>query len=384
MKRFTLQIILFIILWLAWKPVAAQTSVQLTDISVTHTYGSDINFSARAQQPDDIKDIFLFLKVEGENEPRGSLILTDTSGFLNFSYNVQQTPIRPFAKISYWYSFSLKSGGTFNSQEYYFQYTDNRHPWQTLKSDSVQVNWYSGDMEFGKKAFDILHQSILRISNLISISMDDPIVLYLYETNGDLQESLGLGGLTTSGPEMQVLMVFIDPTAEFTPVMEKTLPYDLAHLLLYRETGSTYRLLPAWFREGLATQAEIAPDPNFDFALANAVEKQTLIEMSDLCTNFPQDDVSNFLAYAQSNSFTTYLINKHGSDGLEKLILSYTNGMDCEQGVKSALGKTLSQLQNDWLQATFNKNAIWQAITSFLPYLFLLFMILLIPLLNKK
>lgn len=384
MKRSSLHFLILIILLLAGKPVAAQSSIQLTDVRVTHTYGKEIVFDARVQQLEDIKDIFLFISVEGDNEPRGSLIMADPNGTLNLIYDARQNPIHPFANISYWYTFTLKGGGTYNSQKYYFQYTDNRYPWQTLKSDSVQVNWYSGNMDYGRKAFDILHKSILRISNLIPLSMDDPIDLYLYETNEDLQESLGLGGLIKNRPDLQVLLVSIDPTSDYTARMEKILPNELAHLLLYQKTGITYLFLPAWLREGLATQVEISPDLNLDFVLANAVEQQILIKMSDLCTGFPQDEVSNVLAIAQSYSFTTYLGNKYGSDGINKLIQSYANGLDCDQGAESALGKSLSELEYDWLQATFNKKAIWEAITIFLPYLFLLIIILLIPVFIKK
>jgi len=383
MKRFSIHLLISIILLLAWKPVVAQTFDQITDVQINHTYGSEISFSARVVQPDNIKDIFIFFKVEGEKEPNGSLIVADSSGLINFTYGVVQNPIRPFANITYWYTLNMQNGETIKSQDYNFQYTDNLFQWQTLKSDSVVVNWYSEDVEIGKDAFDILHQSILRISNLISISLDDPIQLYLYASQADLQNSLSLGGQSTAGPELQVLMVSIMPEADQKALLEQQIPYELAHLLLYRKTGITNSLLPFWLKEGIATQVENSPNPDFDFALANAVEKQTLISMGDLCTSFPQEPASKTLAFAQAKSFTTYLFNKYDQAGIEKLIQAYSAGSDCEQGSETALGKTLSQLEFDWLQATFNKNALWQTIINFLPYLFILFLILLIPLLNK-
>lgn len=383
MKRSSIHWLFSIILLLSWKPVLALTPDLLADVQNTHTYGREITFSARVQQPEGIKDIFLFLNVEGENDPRGNLVVADSSGLLNFTYDVQRNPIHPFADISYWYTLNLQSGEVINSQEYYFQYTDNRFPWQTLKSGSVEVNWYSGEMEFGKNAFDILQQSILRISNLISISPNDPIHLYLYETQTDLNESLALGGQASIVPQLQVLLVAITPSSDQKAQMQQQIPHELTRLLLFQKTGITYALLPVWLREGISTQVEISPNPAFDFALANAVEKQTLISLSDICISFPQDTGSNLLASAQADSFTTYLFNKYGQSGMEKLIQAFTNGFDCEHGANTALGKNLTQLEYDWLQATFNKNALWQTITDFLPYLFILFLLLLIPLLNK-
>ncbi len=384
MNRVSIYLLISILLLLAWKPVEAQTSDQLADVEIAHTYGIELTFSARVMQPANIKDIFLFFEVEGEKLPRGSLIVVDSNGLLNFTYDVKQTPIRPFANITYWYSFNMESGETFKSKDYYFQYTDNRFSWKTLKSDSVVVNWYSGDMDFGQDGFDILHQSILRISNLISISLGDPIQLYLYATQDDLQSGLALGGQATIDPEMQVLMIWIAPGADQKVLMGEQIPYELTHLLLYRKTGLTNDLLPVWLKEGIATQVENSPNPNFDYALANAMEKQNLIPLRDLCASFPQDPESIILASAQANSFTSYLYSKYNPAGIERLIQAYTApNSDCEQGAKSALGKTLTQLEFDWLQETFNKNALWQTIINFLPYLFILLLVLLIPLLNK-
>jgi hypothetical protein len=213
--------------------------------------------------------------------------------------------------------------------------------------------------------------------------MDDPVQLYLYASQVDLQESLTLGGQASFGPKLQVLLVSIIPGADQIAQMEQQIPHELTHLILYRKTGNSNSLLPAWLQEGLATQVEISPNPNFDFALANAVEKQNLISIAELCTNFPQDPALEFLAYAQASSFTTFLYNKYGQAWMEELIQAYTSGFDCEQGVKTVLGKSIAQLEDDWLEETFTVNALWQTTKNFMPYLFILLLILLIPLLNK-
>jgi hypothetical protein len=212
--------------------------------------------------------------------------------------------------------------------------------------------------------------------------LEEPIKLYLYATETNLQESLTLGGQTTGTPQSQVLLVSISPGIDQKALMEQQLPFELTHLLLYRKTGNTNSLLPTWLQEGLATQVDIPTNPEFDFALANAMEKQSLISLGSLCTSFPQDPASNTLAYAQANSFISFLLKKYGQAGMEKLIQAYTSGFDCEQGVTAALGKTLNQLENDWLQATFNNNTFQQNMANFLIFLFLLLLILLIPLLN--
>ncbi|MFH2038149.1 MAG: peptidase MA family metallohydrolase [Chloroflexota bacterium] len=374
-------IIILMILFLSSNSVAAQTLEKITNVQVSHTYGREILFSALFLEPESIKEIFIFFRVDDEKDPRGILVFMDSKGQINYSYDIQQNPIHPFADISYWYTLNLNNGETYNSQEYYFQYTDNRFPWQTLKNDLVEVNWYSGNMEYGKDAFEIMDRNILRISSLLSISVEEPIQLYLYATETNLQESRALGGQAKSTPQSQVLMVSIAPGIDQKADMEKQLLYELTHLLLYRKTGNASSLLPTWLREGLATQVDISTNPEYDFALANAMGKQLMISLGTLCSSFPQDPALNTLAYAQANSFISFLLKNYGQSGMEKLIQAYTGGFDCEQGVKTAFGKTLNQLENDWLQATFN-NTLQQNISNILIFLFLLLLILLIPLLN--
>jgi len=375
-------IVILMILFLSSNSVAAQTLEKITNVQVSHTYGREILFSALFLEPESIKEIFIFFRVDDEKDPRGILVFMDSKGQINYSYDIQQNPIHPFADISYWYVLNLTNGETYNSQEYYFQYTDNRFTWQMLKNDLVEVNWYSGNMEYGKDAFEIMDRNILRISSFLSITVEEPIQLYLYATETNLQESLTLGGQATSTPQSQILMVSISPGIDQKALMEKQLPYELTHLLLYRKTGKASSLLPTWLREGLATQIDISTNPEFDFALANAMGKQSMISLGSLCSSFPQDPALNTLAYAQANSFISFLLKNYGQAGMEKLIQAYTGGFDCEQGVNAALGKTLTQLENDWLQAIFNNNTLQQNISNFLIFLFLLLLILLIPLLN--
>jgi hypothetical protein len=151
------------------------------------------------------------------------------------------------------------------------------------------------------------------------------------------------------------------------------------HILLYEGSLQTYLNIPTWFREGLASLNELKPNPDYYVILNSAVEKETLIPMNQLCNTFPVDTAGIYQAYAQSASFTRYLHQTYGVEGFEALLDSYNNGLTCERGVEAALGVTLTQLERDWRQETFGENAAGAALEKSLPWIMLLCISLIVP-----
>lgn len=105
-----------------------------------------------------------------------------------------------------------------------------------------------------------------------------------------------------------------------------------------------------------------------------------LLRMETLCAAFPRDASSALLAYAQSASFTRYLHAQYGASGLDRLMKSYRDGLDCKRGVEVALGSTLKQLERQWRVNVLNENRTGVAAQNLLPWLVLAFVALAAPL----
>jgi hypothetical protein len=118
--------------------------------------------------------------------------------------------------------------------------------------------------------------------------------------------------------------------------------------------GESYNNLPQWLNEGIASVAELYPNPNYPGYLEQANTSQALIPFSELCDAIPEDADQAIVAYAQSESFVRFLYNRFGTDGLETLIEAYADGAACEEGLQTAFNQTLSQLDHQWQVETFN------------------------------
>jgi hypothetical protein len=162
--------------------------------------------------------------------------------------------------------------------------------------------------------------------------------------------------------------------------MDRKIPHELAHILTYEVTGERYMLLPMWLREGIATISEIYPSLDYPRSLEFAIENDGLLSFSNLCGDFPTDASSRFLAYAQAESFTRYLVDEYGISGLNRLIQAYGDGLGCEQGIQQALGKPLSGLEYAWRAESLGENRLAVAFKNLSGYLIVFLVVLLVPL----
>jgi hypothetical protein len=161
--------------------------------------------------------------------------------------------------------------------------------------------------------------------------------------------------------------------------IERQIPHEVMHLLLYQSVGPAYYSLPVWLKEGLASANEMRPNPDYYVILSNAVDGDTLIPMASLCQSFPQDNTV-YLAYAQSDSFIRYLYQQYGQTGMQSLLESYASGQGCENASIPITGLLLTELEQEWRRTALNDNVLGVALEALLPWSVLLVGILLVPL----
>ncbi len=362
----------------------SQGAIEVSEVQVQYLFGSYVTFSARLRTATPVQEAWLLFQSIGDpNIHLGHLNVTP-DGRAVYQHSLANGALRPFAPVQFWYRLRLSSGEMVTSQVYTFQYIDNRVPWQILEDEWVRVHWYAGDLDFGQAAFDIAHVGIQKVSEVLPYQKGPPVDLYIYASSADLQNALNLGSTGwVSGhaaPELGVALVAVAPDPAARSELGRQIPHELAHLILYQRAGPAYERLPVWLREGIASLAELHPNPDYQTALRTAAQNSALLDMNSLCEAFPADAARAYLAYAQADSFTRYLYTTYGAPSLFNLILAYADGLDCEQGPRRALGMSLSQLDRRWRQSALQTNAIQAAGSNLLPYLILLFILLSLPL----
>ncbi|MFN8383838.1 MAG: peptidase MA family metallohydrolase [Anaerolineales bacterium] len=365
------------------KQAKAQGGIVVEEPQVAVSFGQTITFQAKIKSSIPIQQVSLLFRGVNEEATRVETLQVGTDGFVSFTYDASLNVIPPFSWIVFWFQATLSDNQTYTSDPIRFQYKDDRFPWRDISRANVNVHWYAGDDAFGSAALDAAASGMLAIAEFVPVSLGEPIDIYIYSDATDLQNTLLLGGEEWAGghanPEIGVVMVAIAPGASQGIEMQTKIPHELAHVMLYRSLGDTYANQPIWLLEGIASMVELYPNPDYARALEIASNDNSLLTFESLCASFPADTGNAFLAYAQSQSFVSYIRDSFGSSGLTRLTNSYSEGFGCELGATSALGTPLSQLDVRWRENVLGQNTTGVAARNLLPFLLLLVLVLIVP-----
>ena len=376
-------------LWLVWMVVFWQSLTWpqevvagdiFTEATVSVAFGSHVDFRVRWLLDTPPREVTLIILPEGQE--RVIAIPTPQDGHLVYRWDLQGRRLSPFSQATYWYQAVLADGRLAESPHYAFTYEDNRFAWQHLQDGALAISWVEGDLAFGQSLLATLQSALASVQGLFTAPMPGTVRLYVYPDVQSLQSALQMSSTPWlaghASPEAGVILVAIPPGPDQLAEMERQIPHELVHLMQYQWLGADYRRLPAWLAEGVASLAELYPNPDYQRALERAVREDRLLPMSSLCQSFPRESAGAFLAYAQSASFTRFLHERYGSSGLSRLMLAYKDGLGCVEGVQSALGKPFTALEREWHEEALGLNPGARAWRHLQPY-FILALLVMLP-----
>jgi len=369
---------------LSARQVQAQDGIVVVNASMSVDYGRTITFQAHISAPLPIKQASILFRSINEDVTRVENIQIAKDGSTSFTYDTSLNVFPPFSLIVFWFQATLADDQTYTSSPITFAYNDNRFTWRETIQGNVVVHWYAGDEAFGAAGLNAAATGMTAINEIIPASLDDPVNVYIYSNVEDLKGALEMGGLEWArghaNPDLGVVLVAIAPgTGQFIE-METKIPHELAHLAMYRALSHGYARQPAWLLEGFASTMELHPNPDYAQALQIASRNDSLLSFEELCASFPADAGNAFLAYAQSQSFVSYIRSTYGGSGLGRLTDSYADGFSCELGVTNALGTSLGQLEGRWRETALGQNVVGVAARNLSPFLLLMALVLIVPL----
>ncbi len=339
------------------KSVRAAGPVEILKEEISYTFGDELVFDLTVDRVENLERVDLILQTPGLPGFSGSMSISP-SGNLFFSYDLEQRPLPAFSPVTYSYRFVAKDGTETTTEPKSFTYLDNRYNWQKLQEDPFIIYWYEGDLPFAREVLDAAQAGTTEVLNLLQQpESTEPVQVFVYSSQDALQTTL----ISTNqswvaghaAPELGSAVVSLPPGVDQSLEIQRQVPHEIAHIMIYRYMGAEYQYLPSWFSEGIASLMENYNRPEYNVILEKAVRERALIPLSQLCNVFPTDPDLVQLSYAESYSILSYIRQEYGVAGVQALIAAYDQGVGCDRGVEIALGKSLTQLERKWKQETF-------------------------------
>jgi hypothetical protein len=362
----------------------AQVEIDIIPQDPSYTFGDYINFKASLQFTGVIDEVLLFVQINGDTDIQVHPVSVDSQGNLSLELNVKESPLRAFSDVEYWYQVNFEDGETYTSPRYSFFYGDNRFQWKSLEGPPFRIHWYAGEVSHGEEVLNVALEGLRSSQNYLDVYFPETVDIYVYDTPQAIQDALPdaeqnwIAG--HADPDQGVILVSLPPGAERHLEMERQIPHELMHIALNYTDAHAYSNLPAWFNEGLASLAELYPNPEYQALIESAYDSGSLFPLASLCQTFPNGSQDALLAYAQSASFTQFLYDQYGNPGFNRLLAAFASGMSCERGIEEALGTDLGSLEGSWRRENFADQAWMKTYEEFLPWIILLLVVLLGPL----
>lgn len=132
--------------------------------------------------------------------------------------------------------------------------------------------------------------------------------------------------------------------------LDVTLKHELCHLLLHHHIRKA--TLPKWIDEGISQWASDGISELIMDRKRSVLDEVTLsgnyIRIHALTYRFPRNRLSLLLAYEQSKSLVSYIIDEFGENGMLTILRHLKTGDEADVAIRKALSLSSGELESRW------------------------------------
>ncbi len=260
------------------------------------------------------------------------------------------------------YRFEIRNeNGTARTSTSSVTYIDGELPWQVQSEGLVDFWWYAGDDDLATDAADGIRSGLDALADDFGLELRRRTRLVFYADGDRMRADMGrgtrpwVGGVASARFNLIVLHA-----SEFDwgrSTLPSTIAHELTHIAIEHAVGEPPRNIPSWLHEGVATVVEssVAERFSYDDIVDAAFAADRLVSLRGLTGSFPVQSTGALLAYAQSNSFVKFIIDRWGESAITRILDAYREGASQDRALRQAVGLSLSALEAEWL-ATLDRS----------------------------
>ncbi|MGI9253227.1 MAG: peptidase MA family metallohydrolase, partial [Thermomicrobiales bacterium] len=276
----------------------------------------------------------------------------------SYDLDLRDGSIPPGVEIRYRWRVTQADGDIAETEEQGVIWRDTRFEWVEIASPRVTVNAYNGDPAFNQQVLESAEATIDKLAKEFGAQMTHPIRIWVYNSHQDFAGSLAPNSepwiVGAAYPWLGLINAVLPPGN--MNELGRVIPHEMSHQVLFQATKNPFNQPPGWLEEGLATIAQTGGRESLWREVAAAAQAGQLDDIQILNGQFPYDSGDALLAYGESMSIVTYIIDTYGQDRLSALIAVFRDGVTFDEAVQQSLGISLRQLSDDWQAAALEQS----------------------------
>jgi hypothetical protein len=335
--------------------VLAQSGITFGDAEIENQFPDGITFKITASSIEsDISKAKLTYKLRNDiSQTQVILEFAPASEVdLSYTWDTRNITVPPSAPIFYHWEVVDSAGNRARTEDELYYYDDVRYDWTVLQNDDLSIWYHDRPESFGKVVFDIANLAFQEQRQLFGESLSFPIRIIIYNNDEEftawhsyVSEFVGGQAFSALGITTQIV-TSAPPNSGW---LNSVIPHEISHLYFYQVTEHPLSIAPSWLNEGLAQYNEFGENQSSIELAKRAISEGDYIPLTALTGSFGYDAEKVHLAYAESVSAVTYLVEAYGNANMAALFAAYRDGLPDQQAFKAAMGISLNDFEQDWL-----------------------------------
>jgi hypothetical protein len=335
---------------------APRPSISVADAQAILNYPDSIDFTLRASSIDPIVTAEVEYGLETAScatdinraEPGDYAPAEEIE--VQWTWDMRQTgSLPPGARLWWRWHLVNSQGQELRTPTETVTWLDDVHAWKTLTEGNLSLHTYNASPDMARQLLDAAVAGASRLRDELGPLAADPVHLYIYDSTAAMRDAILFEPQWTGG------MAFAEHRTIILGIGESDLEWglnavehELAHVIVGNLVSACYSRLPTWLSEGLAMVAEGGLDPESQRLLDQGLQEDSLYPVRALSDGFTEDPGGASLAYAQSYSLVTYLLEVHGRELLLGLLDAAQAGSRPDSALAEVYGFDTDGLDRAW------------------------------------
>lgn len=334
---------------------AAEASIVFGEIGAEASFPEKVSFRVTATSDSPIvKAELLYSQANLETlNLHDAPVETDESIDITLDVDFQSAFVPAGIDIGYRWRLTDSNGAVSESPVQTITWLDSRFEWETVSTDQVSVNFYSGNTDYANAILESAQSTIDKLQTDFDVARSLPIRIWVYDSKSDFQGSQAPNSQEwiagTAYPDLQVILAVL-PNGDLRE-MGRIIPHEISHQILGQATANPFNSPPTWFDEGLAVHNQANGNEGMQALVRGAAEDGRLFSIRALTSEFPYDPADASLAYAESYSVVTFMLDTWGNEGMAAIIAAYREGLSHDDVLMQAIGVDMDELDRLWKES---------------------------------